>query len=250
MVTLIGDVATNYVQMRQTQEQIALSKQNVKLQQNILRIVQARLDAGSATELDVDQAQATLFQTMSTIPAFEVVLRQSQNAICMLLGMPPTDLQSQLSERPIPAAPVEAVVGIPAQLLERRPDIRSAERAAAAQSEQIGIAQSDWYPHISILGTLGYATTGQGLSHLFTPANQVGSVGPSFQWNILEYGRILGNVHLQDAQFQAALLNYRATVLNANQEAENGLVTYVRARARRGSCGTASSRPARLTASW
>ena len=83
------------------------------------------------------------------------------------------------------------------------PTFRRAERAAAAQSEQIGIAETDWYPHISILGTFGYSTTGQGLSQLFTPANQFGSVGPSFQWNILEYGRIANNVRLQDATFQA-----------------------------------------------
>ncbi len=229
LVTLTGDVATNYVLMRQTQEQIALAKENVKLQEEVLKIVQARLDAGSATELDVDQAQTTLFETMATIPAFEITVRGSQNAICVLLGIPPTDLQAWMGERPIPAAPEEAVVGIPANLLERRPDVRSAERAAAAQSEQIGIAQTDWYPHISILGTLGYATTGQGLAHLFTPSAQNGSIGPSFQWNILEYGRIANNVRLQDAQFQASLLNYRAIVLNASQEAENGLVTYLKA---------------------
>ena len=229
LVTLVGDVATNYVQMRQTQEQIALAKQNVKLQTDVLKIVQARLDAGRATELDVDQAQATLSQTKATIPQFEIVLRESQNAICTLLGMPPADLQSRLGERPIPPAPVEAVVGIPAQLLERRPDIRRAERAAAVQSEQIGIAEAEWYPHISIVGTLGYSTSGQGLSQLFTPANQAGAIGPSFQWNILNYGRIAANVRLQDAKFQQSLLTYRATVLNASQEAENGLVTYLKA---------------------
>ena len=103
---------------------------------------------------------------------------------------------------------------------------------AAARSEQIGIAQSDWYPHISILGTLGYSATSQSLSQLFTPANQFGAVGPSFQWNVLQYGRIANNVRLQDAKFQETLLAYRAVVLNANREAEDGLVTYLRAQER------------------
>ena len=210
IVTLVGDVASNYVQMRQSQQQVVLAKQNVKLQSDVLGIVTARFEAGRSRELDVDQAQTTLSQTKASIPAFEIIVRQSQNAICTLLGVPSTDLQSRLGEMPIPAAPSEAVVGIPANLLERRPDVRRAERNAAAQSEQIGIAQSDWYPHISILGTLGYSATSQGLSQLFTPANQFGSVGPSFQWNILQYGRIANNVRLQDAKFQETLLAYRA----------------------------------------
>ena len=117
------------------------------------------------------------------------------------------------------------MVGIPAQLLERRPDIRSAERAAAAQAQQIGIAQADLYPHISITGTLGYSA--QNASQLFTPAAFNGSVGPSFQWNILNYGRLANNVRLQDAKFQQTLLDYRTAVLTANQEAEDGLVAFL-----------------------
>jgi len=227
LVTLIGDVATNYIIMRQTQQQIELAQQNVKLQTDVLRIVKARFDNGTTSELDLDQAQATLSQTKATIPAFEITLRQNQNAICTLLGIPPTDLQARLGKAPIPAAPLEAVVGIPAQLLERRPDIRRAERSAAAQSELIGIAMTDWYPHISITGTLGGSA--QNFSQLFTYAAANGSVGPTFTWNILNYGRIANNVKLQDAKFQELLLDYRGAVLNANQEAENGLITYLKA---------------------
>ena len=138
-------------------------------------------------------------------------------------------------------------MGVPAELLQRRPDIRAAERNAAAQAQQIGIAQAGLYPHISISGTmlgpaalgglslnagpqagaasLGYSS--QNLSQLFTPGTFTGSVGPSFQWNVLNYGRILNNVRLQDAAFQQALLDYRNTVLNAKREAENGLVSFL-----------------------
>ena len=230
LVTLIGDVATNYVTMRQTQQQIELAQANVKLQTEVLKIVQARFQNGRTSELDVDQAQTTLSQTMATIPQFEITLRQSQNAICTLLGIPPTDLEARLGRAPIPGAPPEAVVGIPAQLLERRPDIRRAERNAAAQAEQIGIAVSDWYPHISITGSLGWSA--QNASQLFTYPAANGSIGPQFTWDILNYGRIANNVRYQDAKFQELLLDYRGAVLNANQEAENGLVTYIKAHER------------------
>ena len=230
LVTLVGDVATNYVQMRQTQQQIELAQKNVELQTDVLKIVRARFDNGRTSELDVDQAESNLSQTKASIPAFEIILRQSQDAICVLLGIPPTDLQTRLGRSPIPAAPPEVVVGIPAQLLERRPDVRRAERNAASQSEQIGIAMTDWYPHISITGTLGGSA--QNASQLFTNAAQNGSVGPSFQWNILQYGRIANNVRLQDAKFQETLLIYRQTVLTANQEAEDGLITYLKAHER------------------
>jgi NodT family efflux transporter outer membrane factor (OMF) lipoprotein len=226
LVTLMGDVSQNYVAMRLNQERIELARQNAKLQRQILKIVQARFDAGTVTELDVAQQQSILSQTESQIPVFEITLRQSQDALCTLLGIPPTDLQASLGQRPIPAAPNDVVVGIPAQLLERRPDVRSAERAVAAQSEQIGIAQANLYPHISISGTLGY--TAINASQLFTYPSLNGSTGPSFTWNILNYGRIQNNVLLQDAKFQQTLLDYRTTVLTANQQAEDGLVAFLR----------------------
>ena len=265
LVTLLGDVATNYVLMRQSQERIELARQNVKLQRDILKIAQARSNAGKGSELDVDQQQSVLSQTEATIPQFEITVRQAQDRLCTLLGTPSTDLQTRLGQRPIPTPPREAVAGIPAELLERRPDVRRAERNAAAQAQQIGIAQAELYPHISITGTLlgpaalggltlgpapqgGPAALGysaQNLSNLFTPGNFNGSVGPSFQWNILNYGRIANNVRLQDARFQQALLDYRTAVLTANQEAENGLVSFLRPRSKRGYSPRALSPPTR-----
>ena len=212
--------------MRQTQERIEIARQNVKLQRDVLKIVQAKKDAGTVTELDVDQQQTTLSQTESSIPALEITLRQTQDQLCTLLGIPPVNLQARLGQRPIPVVPSEVVVGIPAQLLERRPDIRAAERNAAAQAQQIGIADAALYPHISITGALGWSA--QSVSQLFTPNAFNGSVGPSFQWNILNYGRLINNVRLQDAKFQQTLLDYRTTVLTANQEAEDGLVSFLK----------------------
>ena len=132
LVTLLGDVATNYVIIRRVEEQIKLARANVDLQRKTLEIAQARFKGGTATELDVDQAQSNLSQTESEIPQFEVQLRQASNQLCILLGIPPLDLQTRLGTGAIPTAPVDVAVGIPADLLRRRPDVVRAERQAAA----------------------------------------------------------------------------------------------------------------------
>ncbi len=125
------------------------------------------------------------------------------------------------------STPGYVVAGIPADLLRRRPDVRRAEREAAAQAEQIGIAETDWYPAITVSGTLGWQA--QNLSDLFRPASFNSNVGPSFQWNLLNYGRILNNVRLQDSQFLQLVTAYQNTVLQADLEVENGIVTFVQA---------------------
>ena len=191
---------------------------------------QARFQGQMATELDPDQAESTLAQTEAQIPQLEIQLRQTCNRLCVLLGMPPEDLRARLEQGPIPTAPPEVAVGIPADLLRRRPDVRRQERLAAAQCEQIGIAEADFYPAISINGTLGYSA--EALPALWTAPAFRGSAGPVFQWKILNYGRIVNNVCLQDAKFQQAVANYQNTVLKANEEAENGLVQFLRAQQR------------------
>jgi len=123
--------------------------------------------------------------------------------------------------------PSNVAVGIPADLLRRRPDVRRAERAAAAQSAQIGIAEAEFYPHISLVGTLDYSS--QNLGKLIEPTSLQGEVGPSYQWNILNYGRIFNNVRAQDALFQALVVDYQNSVLTAASEVENGLVTFLKA---------------------
>jgi outer membrane protein TolC len=150
-----------------------------------------------------------------------------------LLGIPAIDLTNLLAcgpKKDIPIAPEYVVVGIPADLLRRRPDVRRAERLAAAQAEQIGIAETDWYPAISITGQLGWQA--QHLNDLFRPQSLNSNVGPSFQWNLLNYGRILNNVRLQDAQFRQLVTAYQSTVLQADLEVENGIVTFVQAQQR------------------
>ena len=230
LLTLLGDVATNYAQMRTFEQRIAYAKKNVKIQQETLDIVEARFKASTISELDVDQARSTLNATQATVSDLEIGLRQTQNRLCTLLGIPPEDLMARIGNGPIPTAPADVVVGIPADLLRRRPDVRAAERRVAAQSEQIGIAESDLYPHITIDGTLGGSA--EKFSHLFSPGAFNSHISPSFRWDLLNYCRIANNVRLQDARFLELVATYQNTVLAANQDVEDGLVLFLRSQER------------------
>lgn len=227
LVTLVGDVATAYVQLRTVQQQTAYVTANVALQRETLSVAKARFEGGDATDLDVEQATSVLLQTESQIPQLEIQARQLANRLCILLGMPVEDLAPRLGPGPIPTAPAEVAAGAPADLLARRPDVRRAERLAAAQAEQIGIAMAAYYPAISISGTIGYSAAQ--LPNLFAGDAVEGMVGPSFQWNVLNYGRLVNNVRFQDAKFQELVATYQQTVLQANEEAENALVQFLKA---------------------
>src|SRR5262249_34227626 len=154
-----------------------------------LRIATAQWKAGQTNQLGVAQASSLLNQLEATIPVLESGLRQANNQLCVLLGIPPTELAARLGPRDpiIPRSPPEVVAGLPAALTRRRPDLRSAERLIAAQNAQVGVAEADWYPAFFINGTIGYEA--KDLSKLFTSRSFTGQIGPAFQWNILNYGR-------------------------------------------------------------
>jgi NodT family efflux transporter outer membrane factor (OMF) lipoprotein len=228
MVSLIGDLATSYVQYRIFEQQLVYAKQNVEIQKGSLKIATTRFKAGQTNELSVLQANSLLEQLESTIPVIEIAMRQASNAICVLLGMPPEDLTARLGEKPIPESPPEVIVGIPADLIRRRPDVRSAERTVAAQNAQIGVADAAFYPAFFISGTIGYQS--KDLGNLFTSKSFTGQIGPAFQWDILNYGRILNNVRFQDFKTQELVGVYQQKVLSAAQEVENSLITYLNAR--------------------
>ena len=178
----------------------------------------------------MQQAKSSLAQTEAFVPQLEISLRQSQNQLCVLLGIPPEDLSERLGDGPIPTAPLDIALGIPAELLSRRPDVRRAERRLAAQSARIGVAESEFYPHISITGTIG--VDANQFQDLFRGGSSFGSVGPSLRWNVLNYGRIANTVLAEDALFQQLLLTYQQTVLSANAEAEDALVLFLRSQQR------------------
>ncbi|MEN6450437.1 MAG: TolC family protein [Thermoguttaceae bacterium] len=231
LVTLLGDVATNYIQIRTDQERLRYLRQNVTILQLVLKWTQRREQVGfKTTPLDVHQTESNVEQTIAAIPQLEMDLRQAENRLCVLLGMPPAQLGPMLGEDAIPAVPPELAIGLPAELLRRRPDVRRAERLAAAQSEQIGIAAADLYPAFSIDGTLGWEAANS--SNLFSPKSLNGNVGPTFRWNLLNYGRIANNVRFHEARFQELIAAYQQTVLQADQEVEDGLVTFLKAQDR------------------
>lgn len=225
LVTLLGDLGTYYVQYRTTEQRISYAEENLQLQRKILELATARFKGGQTSELDVNQAQSELSTTEALLPKLRIQLRNANNRLCVLLGAPPENLQSVLGPGSIPSAPSNVAVGIPADLLRRRPDVRRAERQAAAQCAQIGIAQADFYPQFLIDGSVGWSS--QSASNLISGRSFTGSVGPEFRWQILNYGRILNNVRGQDARFLELVATYQQTVLQANEEVENGLARFL-----------------------
>src|SRR5512132_469078 len=236
LVSLTGDVATNYVQIRTLDARLRIAHDNVEVQRESLNIAEIRFKGGTTSERDVEQARTVLASTEATIPQLETALQQTKNALGVLLGMPPAPLDDVLAgSKGIPAAPTTVAVGIPAELLRRRPDVRAAELQAAAQSAQIGVAKADLYPAFSLTGNFGFLASDWSrydLSDIFLAKSRAFSFGPSFQWNILNYGQITNNVRVQDAAFQALVTNYQNTVLTAQQEVEDGLVGFLKAQQR------------------
>ena len=236
LVSLTADVANSYITIRTLERRIEIAHQNVETQKESLNIAEARLKYGTITQLDVEQAMTALNDTLATIPSLEAQLRQARHALSILLGRPPSELSDYLgSTSVIPVSPPSVVVGIPVDLLRRRPDIRSAEYQAAAQSAQIGVAKADLYPAFSLSGNFSFLSTTIGkskLSDMFKWSSRDVMAGPSFQWNIFNYGRITNNVRVQDARFQELIVAYQNAVLAAQREVEDNLVAFLRAQER------------------
>ncbi len=234
LVTLLGNVATTYIGVRTLQTQIDIARDNVVKQKKALAIARARYEGGTATKLDVYQAENVLGQTESTIPQLTIQLNQGFNALAVLLGMPPQPMEALLrGSSGIPVPPKTVAVGIPADLVRRRPDIRAAELAAMAQSAQIGIAEANLYPAFALTGTFGTASSNLGRSKLkrvFEGRGITFSFGPAFQWNILNYGQITNQVRVEDATLQTLLVDYQNAVLTAQQQVENGLTSFLQGR--------------------
>ena len=229
LVTLVADVADRYVEYRVAQKQVADLKRLAGIQRDSLQVANDRLEGGITSELDVSQAKLNLSKTEALIPTYEQQARLATNALCLLLGIPPEDLALRLGEGEIPTVPPSLAIGIPADLLRRRPDVRQAERLLAAQCAQIGVAEAELYPAFSINGYLGvYANE---LGQLFESDSLYGFVAPVVDWKILNYGRLINNIRKQDAQFQSLAAAYQETVLRAGREAEDGIVTAIKARA-------------------
>ncbi|MEQ8848902.1 TolC family protein [Botrimarina sp.] len=230
VVTLVADVAATYLDIRTLQTRLLLVARNVENQRKTYELTEKRQRAGEASEVDVQQAKSSLAQTQAFVPQLELALRVTQNQLCVLLGIPPEDLLERLGEGEIPEVDPEIAVGVPAATLMRRPDVRRAERLLATQSALIGVAESELYPQITLVGTVGRSANQ--FQDLFRGGSGFGSVGPTLNWNLLNYGRLLGAIELQQARFGQLLAAYRQTVLVANLEAENAIAEFLRAQER------------------
>ncbi len=230
LVSLTADLATSYLQLRTLQQQRAVALANVKVQEEGLQIATARFRGGTTDERDVEQAKTILASTKASVPQLEQQIEQTKNAIATLIGLPPGPLDDLLGDsKGIPLAPSQVAIGIPAELLRRRPDIREAEAVAAEQSALIGVQKADLYPAFSLTGSFGFAASSWSqfnLTDIFQSRSRTFAFGPSFVWDFLNYGRIENAVRAQDAAFQAALTSYQNTVLVAQQEVENGLIGF------------------------
>ena len=230
LILLTAQVVNTYTVIRINQEQLRYAHENVAIQQRSYDITSVLYRNGSDSELDMQQAHTLLLSTQSTIPGFEISLKQSLNALNTLLGKPPGTIDHFLNEDyGIPVLPDVIEIGIPADLLRRRPDVRIAELNALAQNARVGLAEADLYPSFSLTGSIGLVAGGPGgtdFGDLFSSDALTFSVGPSFVWPFLNYGRIKNNVRVQDARLQQALVNYREVVIQSAREAEDAMVSF------------------------
>jgi outer membrane protein, multidrug efflux system len=227
MVTMISEVALNYAQLRGAQQQLAIARKNLDMQRKTAEITKKRFDVGFASGLDVANANSLVSTTESTIPLLEASARQSIYNLSLLLGREPEALVTELSPQgEIPNPPSTVPVGLPSDLLERRPDIRRAQEQLHVATAQIGVAKSDLFPKFNLTGSAGIQNLVAG--SLGSAASRFLSIGPGMTWPIFTAGRIRANVRLQTAAQQEVFYAYRQTVLNALRDVESALIAFAK----------------------
>lgn len=232
LVSLLGEVAVNYVQARGYQRQLEIAHENIQAQERVLAITQNRYTNGLANNLDVQQAATLLATTRADLPTLETGLEASIHRLGVLLGQPPEALQNELrTVAPIPTAPPKVPVGLPSELLLRRPDVAQAEQQLAAATANIGVAKADLFPKFYLTGIAGYQSVSA--SDWFSGGSRFWSAGPTVQWNIFDAGRIRANIKVQNARQEEALAAYEKTTLSAFEDVENALVAYAKEQERR-----------------
>jgi NodT family efflux transporter outer membrane factor (OMF) lipoprotein len=233
LVVLYAEVSTNYVEVRALQDRIKYVRGNIETQRKSLQLTKDRFDAGLAPDLDVQQAELNLARTESTLPALQMRLVQTINRLGVLLGEHPSALHDELEKPASIPKPMEHItVGLPVELLRQRPDIRQAERELAAQTALIGVAKADLYPSFSLFGTFEVAANDFSDAVSYNKS-RMHSFGPSFRWNIFDGGRVRNRIRVEDARTEQTLVRYEQTVLNALEDVENAMVSYIQEDVRR-----------------
>jgi outer membrane protein, multidrug efflux system len=232
LVTLTSEVALNYLDLRGFQRQITIAQQNLATQLDTAGLVQRRREAGFIRRLDVANAEAQVAATRSQIPRLEQAERQTIYNIALLLGLEPGALVAELEQdAPIPVAPAEVPVGLPSDLLRRRPDIRRAESNLHGATARVGVATADLFPRFSLTGAIG--TAGSTIKSLGNVNNAPWSIGPSVSWPVFTAGSIRANIAVQTESQQQAAIFYEQSVLTALRDVESSLVAYAREQQRR-----------------
>lgn len=225
LISACAETARTYFLLRSTQDQLKAVQRNIESQREILDITKARFEAGLASELDVAQAEDVLALSEARIPPLRNAIAGFRHALALLTGNYPGAVDNLISdERPVEVPSKVLPVGIPADLLRRRPDVRSAERKLAAETARVGVAMADLYPTLSLSGTVGIEAIGTG-DFVKTSSGFYG-LGPSLRWNIFDAGRIRSNIKSADARVEQALHTYEGSVLKAVKEVEDGLANY------------------------
>ncbi len=232
LVTLISEVARNYFELRGAQNQLAVAHRNAENQRETLDLTVSKLRAGRATELDTARARAQFESTLAFIPPLEAVVKHSIHRLGVLTGQQPTALEAELEPpAPIPALPPLVSIGNPAELLRRRPDIRSAESSLAAATARIGVETSSLFPRVTFNGSIGVEANQ--FSGLLKNGADNYSFGPSITWAALDLGHVLARIKAANAHADGQLAAYEKTVLTALEETENALVDFGKEQVRR-----------------
>jgi len=225
MVSLQAEVARNYIELRGSQLRLQIARHNLSVQEEAVELARARFQGGMTGELDVTRAAALLADVRAAIPPLESSVRMTMYSLAVLLGQRPGELVTELSAvAPLPSAPPQVPIGLPSDLLRRRPDVRRAERQLAAETARIGVAKAEWFPKLSLTGDAGFESVS--LGKWFEPGSRFWSIGPGVQWRLLDFGRVRAEVRAQTAVQETALATYEKTALVSLQEAENALVSY------------------------
>ncbi|MBM4329581.1 MAG: efflux transporter outer membrane subunit [Deltaproteobacteria bacterium] len=232
LVSLIGEVALNYIEVRTLQTRLTVAEANLGAQKETYQLTLWRYQAGLSDELAMQQARYNLENTRSQIPTLRIGLEEAMNRLAVLLGEQPGKVHTELEERkPTPVPPLEVAIGVPADVLRRRPDIRKAERQLAAQTARIGVAAADLYPKFTLSGSIGLEALS--LSNLSSSGSWTLSGGPKITWAIFKAGAIRQNIEIQSALQEQYLIAYEAAVLSALENVENALVAYAEDQHRR-----------------
>jgi outer membrane protein, multidrug efflux system len=232
LVTLAAEVARNYSELRGIQRRLEITNRNIKLQEDSLELTRVRAEAGLGTQLDVERQAAQLDSTRAIVPSLEVAEMQTIHRLSVLLGEQPGSLMPELRQpQPLPLAPPVVPVGLPADLLKRRPDIRAAEARVSAETARVGVARSDLFPKIMLTGAAGRQGTGAG--GLTLGAGNFFALGPAIKLPIFNGGRIRANIEAQKQRLEEGMTAYQNTVLRSLEETENALVAYGREKERR-----------------